>query len=579
MTANRISGIHHITAIASDPQKNLDFYAGLLGLRFVKRTVNFDDPGSYHFYFGDAAGSPGTILTFFPWPDARRGVSGSGSVTATAFAVPVGSLPAWRTHLQAAGVRDLTASTRFGQAVLSLSDPDGMGVELIETPGALDLPVAGSGWPGPGPQIPDAIAIRGFHSATITVRKPGPTAEMLTTHLGMTETTPSTPPTSPDAPRRRFAGSAAPAAADGTPFIPGAFIDLLEQPDAPPTHLGAGVVHHIAVRAATDAQQGAFQSALRTAGFNVTPVQDRSYFRSIYYRERAGVLFEIATDGPGFAIDESPASLGMGLMLPPRYESAREQIRAHVLPVRIPTPAHPALGTHVHRWIPHPDAKPESTQTLLLLHGTGGDENDLLSLGRKVAPAASLLSPRGNVLEGQAPRFFRRIREGVFDMADLARRTAELRDWLAAASGAYGLTPSALTAVGFSNGANTAGALLLTPGNGLLSQPDTQPDGQPSTPPFTRAVLLRAMTTVRPDRLPNLKGVQVLLISGKDDPIVPLADANTLAGQLRAAGADVQHEVLPAGHNLTGDDLTLTRAFLQQPTPVLPPSPQPALSR
>lgn len=178
MGTRQISGIHHITAIASDPQRNLDFYAGVLGLRFVKRTVNFDDPGTYHFYFGDELGRPGTILTFFPWPGAKRGRQGTGFQTATAWLVPTGSIGAWRERLGAKGARNLAEETRFGQRVLRFEDHDGMVLELIEDERAAALPA----WTHGG--IDAAVAIRGFHSATLTVRSAQATARLLRDHLG-----------------------------------------------------------------------------------------------------------------------------------------------------------------------------------------------------------------------------------------------------------------------------------------------------------------------------------------------------------------------------------------------------------
>lgn len=537
--ADAIRGIHHITAIASDPQRNLDFYALALGLRFVKRTVNFDDPGSYHLYYGDAAGAPGTVLTFFPWPKADRGVNGAGAVTATAFAVPKGSIAAWQRRLESfAADPDTTIrptilgrETRFGDDVLRFEDHDGMQLELIETDWAAQSPH----WAGGG--VEPSMAIRGFHGATLTVRRPVDTATMLTTRLGMRQVAQS-------GERTRF--ESAPLSPADSAATPGRFIDLLHRPDAPGSRLGAGVVHHIAVRAADDAQQGRWQRSLADSGMRVTPVQNRNYFRSIYYRERNGVLFEIATDRPGFTIDEPADALGMGLMLPEQYESTRARIRSHLLPVTIPTPAFPALGSHVHRLIPgRPGAK-----TLLLLHGTGADETDLLPLADKLDPDATRLSPRGNVLEGDQPRFFRRLREGVFDLDDLARRSSDLAAWFGDASKTYGLAPQSTTAVGFSNGANTAAAMLLLNSGGR--------------PQFHRAVLIRAMVTVRPTSLPDLRGVSILLLSGDTDSIVPVANAAELAAMLRQAGAAVDHQTLSAGHSLTGEDIALARAFIQR---------------
>jgi catechol 2,3-dioxygenase-like lactoylglutathione lyase family enzyme len=308
-----ISGIHHITAIASDPQANLDFYVGVLGLRLVKRTVNFDDPGTYHFYFGDELGRPGTILTFFPWPGAQRGKQGSGFLTATSFIVPKGSLPAWAERLSRLDITVGDFATRFGEQCLSLEDPDGMPLQLVEVAGAENLPAWGDG-------LPASLAIRGFHSATLSEEGHEATSKLLTQTLGMTLI-------GQEGNRFRY-GASGPQ--------PGRFVDVLCVPDAHAGRLGAGVVHHIAFRAASDDEQRTYQRYIAQLGFNVTPVLDRNYFRSIYFREPGGVLFEIATDAPGFAVDERPEHLGEHLKLPSQYESARERIEGRVLPISVP---------------------------------------------------------------------------------------------------------------------------------------------------------------------------------------------------------------------------------------------------
>lgn len=516
----RTLGIHHITAIASDPQANLDFYTKVLGLRFIKRTVNFDDPGSYHFYFGDEPGSPGTILTFFPWPLAKRGVPGAGSVTAVAFRVPAGSLGAWRARLAEARVDNLRDETRFGATVVAFDDPDGMALELVEAPTAAGEPC----WTGGG--VPAEMAIRGFHHATITVRSADRMEKLLTGAFGMQAA-------GRDGDFRRYQ------AAGGGEV--GRFVDVREVPGAEIVKPGAGIVHHLAMRASDDGQQAGWARQMLAAGLRPTPVQDRNYFRSIYFREPQGVLFEIATDGPGFSVDEPQDQLGRSLKLPPQYEGRRADLERVLPRLRGPGGGEAgAVGLHTHVFEPG-----TAGRAVLLLHGTGGDEHDLLGLGRKVAPGASLLSPRGNVSEHGQNRFFRRFAEGVFDLEDLARRVKDLAAWLGAAREKYGIT-GALDALGFSNGANTAAALLLTRG-----------------PVLRRAVLLRGMVTAEAAAGVDLKGVRVLLVSGERDPIIPVENAGRLAEQLRRAGAEVRHEVLAAGHELTGRDLELAREWLK----------------
>jgi catechol 2,3-dioxygenase-like lactoylglutathione lyase family enzyme len=312
-THKSIAGIHHITAITSDAQKNIDFYCGVLGLRLAKLTVNFDDPGSYHLYYGDDLGRPGSILTFFAWPGAYRGRVGPPQVTETAFAVPKGWLEFWIARLKDKGVAEQAIVERFGEKVLPLADFDGMWLELIETSGPM-----GPMWNGGG--IAAENAIHGFHSATISEEGYENTARLLTEVMGFSKA---------ENHENRFRYIAAAAG-------PAAKIDLLCVPGARQGSMGAGIVHHIAFRAKDDAQQAAWRNELVRKNFNVSPVMDRCYFHSIYYREPGGVLFEIATDNPGFTADQSAEELGKKLMLPPWLEAHRGEIEKIVPPVRLP---------------------------------------------------------------------------------------------------------------------------------------------------------------------------------------------------------------------------------------------------
>jgi glyoxalase family protein len=295
----RSAGIHHITAIAGDPQRNLDFYTETLGLRLVKRTVNFDDPGSYHFYFGDNIGTPGTIMTFFPWPGARRGARGSGQVTTVSFAVPRKSMAFWKERLRETHVIAEEIAGRFGSDALRFLDPDGLQLELVASANE---------------ESSSERAVRGFAAPTLEVRNPEKTEKLLTENLGFEFV-------AEENNRRRFRGSGSNASAE---------IDLVSS-EAGFGQIAAGTVHHIAFRAADDDEQLKVREQLVARGFNVTPVIDRQYFHSIYFREPNGILFEIATDGPGFLIDEPADALGETLKLPPIYESKRNEIE-RVLP-------------------------------------------------------------------------------------------------------------------------------------------------------------------------------------------------------------------------------------------------------
>ncbi len=305
-----LPGLHHVTAIASDARRNVDFYTRVLGLRLVKKTVNFDDPGTYHFYYGDGAGSPGSILTFFPWSGLTRGRPGTGQANATAFSVSRDALPFWRERFARLGVATKGESRRFDDEVLAFEDPDGLPLELVAT----NEPDARVPWTRD--DIPAGAGLRGFHHVTLALRQAAPTERLLVETMGFRLLR-------AEGGRRRFTTGAG---------GPGTYVDLLVDRTVPSGLQGAGTVHHIAFRTPDRATQDADRRSLLDAGFNVSAVRDRNYFESIYYREPEGILFEIATDPPGFAIDETPDSLGTALKLPAQYEPHRAQIEAS-LPV------------------------------------------------------------------------------------------------------------------------------------------------------------------------------------------------------------------------------------------------------
>jgi glyoxalase family protein len=298
-----ITGIHHITAVAADTQGCIDFYTRVLGLRLVKLTVNFDDPGTYHLYFGDEGGRPGSILTFFPFAMAAPGRSGSGVVDTTTFLVPAESLEDWIVKLEGHGIVTEGPDQRFGQPFIAFTDPDGLKLELAAAEG-------GTG-----------DAILGFAGATLWSLAPDRTLRLLTEGLGY-----GVVGEEPGRTRLRAAGNAA----------IGTQIDVITHTGATRARPGAGTVHHIAFRVPGDAAQEEWRERIASLGYDVTPVIDRQYFHSIYFRERGGILFEIATDPPGFAVDEAPQHLGTALMLPSRYEADRDRIAKRLPPVRLP---------------------------------------------------------------------------------------------------------------------------------------------------------------------------------------------------------------------------------------------------
>jgi glyoxalase family protein len=312
LSDRKIPGIHHVTAIAGDPQQNIDFYTGVLGLRLIKLTINFDDPGTYHLYYGNENGSPGTILTFFPWPGAARGRLGTGQATLVSFAIPVAGLKFWMDRLSARKFAFDGPFPRFEEQVLTFADPDHLQIELIAS--------AGGAEPWRGGSVPAEHAIRGFHSITLSEEGHESTAALLTGVMGFRAAGES-------GNRFRYAVSEGGA---------GATIDLLCQPESPRGLISVGSVHHIAWRTPNDAEQREWRHEIAARGHNVTPVLDRNYFHSIYFRERGGVLFEIATDQPGFTVDEPVNELGKHLKLPAWLEPQRAQIEQILPKVKLP---------------------------------------------------------------------------------------------------------------------------------------------------------------------------------------------------------------------------------------------------
>jgi predicted esterase/catechol 2,3-dioxygenase-like lactoylglutathione lyase family enzyme len=525
----RIPALHHITAIASDPNANIDFYAGVLGLRLVKRTVNFDDPGSYHLYYGDATGTPGTILTFFAWSHGNRGRAGAGQATALALAIPRSSLGYWMHRLIEQRIVYSGPERRFDEPVLVFHDPDGLTIELI---GQADVSNVAS-WEGSG--VPAEHAIRGVHSATLWIEGLDATSELLTQSLGFERL-------------NEQDGRVRYASADGA--APGHLLDLQSAAGFWPGTIGTGTNHHLAWRTPDDATQLDWRGRIENAGLEVTPVLDRAYFHSIYFREPGNVLFEIATDIPGFAIDEPVDQLGSRLMLPHWLEPERAAIEG-ALPTLHQTEesdmSKPELAFG-HRFVAAQDR--EHTLTLLLLHGTGGDENDLLPLGQALLPEANLLSPRGQVLEHGMPRFFRRLAEGVFDQADLIAQTDALGEFVTAAAERYGIDPDQVLATGYSNGANIAASLLLRH-PGVLAG----------------AILFRPMVPFEPEQAPNLSGTPIFISAARRDELIAPEQSERLAALFEGCGAQVTLVWQSGGHGLTNADVDAARTWLAAQKP------------
>jgi glyoxalase family protein len=311
----RLDSLHHVTATVTDAREDLDFCSGLLGLRLIKKTVNFDNPGVYHLYYGDERGTPSTIWTTFPYggKGVPVGTRGAGQITVTSLSVPPDSLGFWRTRLSGRGIAFEDRPARFGEASIVLEDPSGLHIELIEGPGDARTP-----WKAKGID-PDA-AVRGVHGVTITVRRRDRSVAFLTEVLGFHEV-------EREGSRTRVATGAG---------GPGTYVEVLDAPDAPAAVNGLGTVHHVAFAISDAREQLRVREALADLGHSVTDVRDRQYFRSIYFREPGGVLYEIATLGPGFLVDEDVSGLGGGLKLPPWEEPNRPSIEASLPPLSTP---------------------------------------------------------------------------------------------------------------------------------------------------------------------------------------------------------------------------------------------------
>ena len=310
----RVGGIHHVTAIAGDPQENVDFYAGLMGLRLVKRSVNQDDPGTYHLFYADAEGHPGSDLTFFPWPGMGPGRNGTGLTNEVAFAVPPDSLPYWRDRLEKEGVK-VAEEPRFGEPTLAFHDVHAMRLALTATPRALERPFT----PWARSAVPEEHQVRGIHAVRVVELAAEPTMAFASSVLGMR---PVASENGWDRLQGRDAWSG--------------HLDVCSRPSLPRGQWGVGTVHHVAWRVRDDAEEAALQDAVRRAGVSATHVIDRFWFRSVYFREPGGVLFELATEGPGFGVDEPFETLGESLVLPPWLEAQRAAIEANLPPIDLP---------------------------------------------------------------------------------------------------------------------------------------------------------------------------------------------------------------------------------------------------
>ncbi len=501
-------GIHHVTAITANVQANVEFYVGFLGLRLVKRTAGFADAEQLHLFYGDDAGSPGSIITFLVWEDGARGRTGHGQAYEIGFAVPPDSIGDWLARALAAQVPVEGPAREFGEPVLRLKDPDGIIIKLV----GVDLPATA---PLADPRAPTRL-----RSVTLLSKSAQASADFLT----------------------RFGYRAGPNEGTVQRMISAQdAVDIRDAAGYVPAIPGTGMIDHIAFRA-EDVQ--AIRALRRSLGHaeGLTEVHDRRYFVSLYVREPGGHLIEHATDAPGFTIDEPVEKLGQVLFIPPQNRANADDLRA-MLP-QFALPGEERMPKRdlpfIHRF--HTPQNPDGS-VIVLLHGTGGNEAGLMPLARRIAPRATLLGVRGRATEEGINRWFRRYDATTYDQDDLRSEAAAFVAFIEGAIRGYGLVPARMTYLGYSNGANLLGAvMLLHPGV------------------IQRAILLRGIAVLQEHPETDLSGTDVLLLSGADDPFARLAPA--LETTLRTRGATLDARTLSAGHDIGATDLEAARNWL-----------------
>lgn len=506
----RGSGIHHVTLITRRVQANVDFYVGFLGLRLVKRTGGFADSTQLHLFYGDGAGSPGSLVTFLVWEDGAPGRVGNGQVAEVAFAVPASSIGDWLARAIEHRVPLDGPVRELGEPVLRLKDPDGVIVKLV----GADLPVS-------RPWGAAEHAIRRLRAVTILTDRPDETAAFLG-HFGYR------PGPVTGNIRRLLSDTDAVDVRDATGYVPGI--------------PGTGTADHVAFRAADVAAVRAAETELSLIEASPTSFHDRKYFTSLYVREPGGTLMELATDGPGFAIDEAPERLGEHLFVPPEDAGRAEDLRVMLPQFSLPGEERLPMRElpFVHRF--HTPDDPDGS-TIVLLHGTGGNEADLMPLAHRIAPRATLLGVRGRSHEEGVARWFRRLTMTSFDQADIRAEAEAFAAFVEGAVTGYGLDRARMTFLGYSNGANFAAAVMaLHPGA------------------IRRAILIRAMAVLEEMPEPDLSDTEILMLTGMRDPYGRHAPA--LEDWLRARGADLDSRRIEAGHEMTSEDAAAAKSWL-----------------
>lgn len=508
------SGIHHVTLITGDVQANVDFYVGFLGLRLVKRTGGYEDARQLHLFYGDYAASPGSLITFLVWQGGSSGQAGAGQVSELSVAIPQGSIGYWLERALTHQIKVEGTAQEFGETVLRLRDPDGVVLKLVSA----NLPALTM----PETDIPAEHAIRRIRGVTLLSEVQEETTAFLTRNFGF-----RTGPV--EGPIQRLVSDI------------GDVLDIRDAAGFWPGVPGTGTADHVAVRAKDEAEVEAVSQELRKLNSSLTNLHDRQYFTSLYVREPGNVLIEMASDGPGFTLDETLEKLGHTLFMPPDTPDP-EAVKVMLPQFGLPGEERVVYRDLIYKHRFFTPETPDGT-TIALLHGTGGNETDLMPLAHRAAPNATLLGMRGRSTESGVQRWFRSFGPSIFDQKDIRFESRALEAFFGEINTAYRPDPEKLIALGYSNGANLlAAAMLLHPGF------------------VRRAVLLRPAMVL--DEVPqtDLSGTRVLILLGEADAF--RKQGETLADALRSRGAEVSVEVLNAGHGLGGGDAPAITAWL-----------------
>eukprot|EP00913_Durusdinium_trenchii_P008209 g7706.t1 len=503
------SGIHHITAITRKVQANVDFYVGFLGLRLVKRTAGFEDAQQLHLFYGDGAASPGTLVTFLVWEDGSLGRVGHGAPSELSFAIEKQAIGFWLTRALHHNVKLEGPMQEFGEPVLRLADPDGIIVKLV----GMDNPPAAVWWEEGG--IGEAEALRGIRGATILSEKVEQTAEFLTRFMGFQQG-------SKEGTIERLQSDA------------GQVLDIRDASGFWTAAPGTGAIDHVAVRSTSREKVDEVHRALQSDAPSDMNLHDRHYFYSLYVREPGGTLIELASDGPGFAVDEPVETLGSQLFIPSHFRTDGNDLK-----VMLPQFGLPGEERVTYRDLPfvhriHMPEEPDGS-TIVLLHGSGGTEVDLFPLARRISPAALLVGVRGRSTEEGIARFFRRIGADRFDQQDIVSEAEAFAAFVDDLSPAYGVDPQRTAFIGYSNGANMLAAVMrLQPGA------------------VRHAALLRPRDVLEQVATPDLSGASALIVTGAQDPFRDYAEA--LSQRLSAGGIAVTWREADTGHDLAPDD-------------------------